>query len=190
MWRQVSRLRAARVAHHDLVAASVLVDENGEPWLVDFGNALTGADDHALDADVAELMASLSLCIEPAMVVGSALDVLGPDVVAAALPSLAPLPLSAATRAGERARPGRLSALRREVRRRLDLPDPRRPQFGPAGPAARVAVGAGAALILVGVPLLGGATAVVGSVEVGAGGGSAAPSPWGSWRGSRWRPPP
>ncbi|TQN42834.1 undecaprenyl-diphosphatase [Blastococcus colisei] len=167
VWRQVARLRAARVAHHDLVASSVLVDGNGEPWVVDFGNALTGAEDQALDADVAELMASLALRIDPALVVGTALDALGPEVVAAALPSLAPLPLSAATRAGERARPGRLSALRREVRRRLDLPDPRRPQFAPAGPAARAAVGAGAALILVGVPLLGGATAVVQSVELG-----------------------
>jgi len=167
VWQQVARLRAARIAHHDLEASSVLVDETGAPWIVDFGNALTGAKDQALDGDVAELMASLALRLDPGLVVDSALRTLGPDVVAAALPGLAPLPLSAATRAGERARPGRLSALRREVRRRLDLPDPRRPRFGPAGVAARTAVGAGVVCILVGVPVIGGATAVMESVEVG-----------------------
>ncbi len=167
VWQQVARLRAARVAHHDLVASSVLVDGGGEPWLVDFGNALTGADDRALDGDVAELMASLSLRIDPALVVDSALGTLGPDVVSAALPGLRPLTLSAATREGERGQPGRLSGLRRELRRQLNLPDPTRPQFGPASVAARAAVGAGVALILAGVPFLGGATDVIESVEVG-----------------------
>jgi undecaprenyl-diphosphatase len=112
-------------------------------------------------------MASLSLRVDPDTVVGSAVDSLGTTSVAAALPGLAPLSLAAATRDGMRARPGLLSALRRAVRRRLDLPDPRRPEFGPPGIVARVAVGAGAALILIGVPLLAGATAVVESVEIG-----------------------
>lgn len=167
VWHQVARLRAARVAHHDLVASSVMIDEDDRPWVVDFGNALTGADDQALAGDVAELMASLSLRIEYEAVVDSALDVLGPETLAGALPGLAPLSLSAVTRHGMRARPDLLSALRREVRRRLGLPDPNRPEFGPPGIVARVAVGAGAALVLVGVPLLAGATDVLGSVEVG-----------------------
>jgi undecaprenyl-diphosphatase len=167
VWRQVSRLQAARVAHHDLVASSVMVDGDGRPWVVDFGNALTGADDQALAGDVAELMASLSLRIEPGTVVDSALATLEAGPVAEALPGLAPLSLAAVTREGMRARPGLLSALRREVRRRLQLPDPRRPEFGPPGVLARVAVGAGAALALIGVPLLAGASDVLQSVEVG-----------------------
>src|SRR4051794_30212749 len=167
VWEEVARLRAARVAHHDLVTASVLVDGDGRPWVVDFGNALTGADDQSLAGDLAELMASLSLRLEPEVVVGSAIEALGSDAVATALPGLAPLSLAAATRDGLRARPGLLSALRREVRRRLGLPDPRRPEFAPPGLVARLAVGAGAALVLIGVPLLAGAGAVLGSVEVG-----------------------
>ena len=167
VWEQVALLLTARVAHHDLVASSVLVDGEGRPWIVDFGNALTGADDDSLAGDVAELMASLALRIEPAAVVDSALATLGPDRLAAALPGLAPLSLTSATRAGVRAQPGRLAALRREVRRRLDLPDPRRPEFGPPGVVARAAVAGGIALVLVGVPLLAGAAAVLESVEVG-----------------------
>lgn len=167
VWRQVARLRVARVAHHDLVASSVLVDALGDPWIVDFGNAQTGADDLSLDGDVAELMASLALHVEPGPVVDSAIAGLGADAVVAALPGLAPLTLSSVTRNGMRARPGRLRALRREIRRRLQLPDPSRPEFGPPGLLARLAVGAGAALVLIGVPLLAGATAVLDSVEVG-----------------------
>ncbi len=167
VWRQVARLRAARIAHHDLVASSVLVDGLGDPWIVDFGNAQTGADDQSLDGDVAELMASLALHLEPAPVVDSAIAGLGTDAVAAALPGLAPLTLSSVTRNGIRARPGRLEALRQEIRRRLELPDPSRPEFGPPGPVARLAVAAGIAVVLVGVPLLAGATDVAESIEVG-----------------------
>jgi glycosyltransferase 2 family protein len=167
VWDEVRLLHAARVAHHDLVAASVLVDDTGRPWIVDFGNAETGADDDALAGDVAELMASLALRLGPGPVVDSALDVLGPDVVAAALPGLAPLSLTAATRTQVRAAPDGLHPLRVEVRRRLDLPDPRRPEFGPPGPLAQALVAAGCALALVGVPLMAGATALVESVEDG-----------------------
>jgi uncharacterized membrane protein YbhN (UPF0104 family) len=167
VWQQVALLHGARIAHHDLVASSVLVDGDGRPWIVDFGNALTGADDEDLAGDIAELMASLAMRTDVAVVVDSALSVHGGDVLAAALPGLSPLTLSAVTRAEERATPGRLSALRREVRRRLALPDPSRPEFPPAGLLAHVLVGLGAATILGGVPLLAGASAVLGSVEVG-----------------------
>ncbi|RBY82894.1 hypothetical protein DQ238_02485 [Geodermatophilus sp. TF02-6] len=167
VWDQVALLRAARVAHHDLVAASVLVDGVGRPWVVDFGNAETGADDDALAGDVAELMASLALRTDPAVVAGSAVGALGADAVAAALPALVPLALSSATRAEVRANRSRLDLLRRAVRDRLGLPDPDRPEYGPPGVPARLAVAAGAGLVLVGVPLLAGATAFLGSVERG-----------------------
>jgi glycosyltransferase 2 family protein len=167
VWHQVGLLREARVAHHDLVAASVLVDADGRVWVVDFGNALTGADDDALAGDVAELMASLALRTDPELVVATAVEVLGPDAVASALPGLAPLSLSSATRAELRVDRSRLDALRTAVRRRLDLPDPDRPEFGPPGAAARLAVAAGCVLVLVGVPLLAGAPALLDAVEDG-----------------------
>ena len=167
VWQQVALLRAARIAHHDLVASSVLVDDEGRPWVVDFGNAVTGAADADLAGDVAELLASLAMRTDAALVVDVALSVLGADAIASALPGLAPLSRSAMTRAEERADPGRLSALRREVRRRLELPDPRRPEFPPSGAIAHLLVGLGAASVLVGLPLIAGANAVLQSVEVG-----------------------
>ena len=165
IWRQVGLLRSARIGHSDLVASSVLVDETGRPWIVDFGNAETGADDERLAGDVAELMASLALRLDPAAVAASAVGGLGRDAVADALPGLEPLSLSLATRTGVRAMRPRLGLLRRQVRRLLDLPDPERPEIASPGPAARVLVGVGAAVSLVGVPLLAGAPAVLESVE-------------------------
>lgn len=155
LWHQVRLLRDARVAHHDLVTSSVMVDDVGRPWVVDFANAQTGADDDALAGDVAELMTSLALRVDPSVVVDSAVSCLGAQPVADALPALAPLSLSAATRAALRARPDRLTVLRAEVRDRLGLPDLDRPEFPPAGWLARAAVATGSVIALVGLPLLG-----------------------------------
>ncbi|MGY1616178.1 phosphatase PAP2 family protein [Geodermatophilus sp. SYSU D00691] len=167
VWQQVALLREAGIAHHDLVASSVLVDEQGRPWIVDFGNARTSADEQEQAGDHAELMASLALRLPPATVVDSAVDVLGPRAVGHALPGLAPLSLTAATRAGLAGHDDRLGELRQEVRARVGMPDPDRPAFPPPGLPARLAAAAGTLAVLVGVPVLGDATAVVESVEVG-----------------------
>ncbi|MGY1739616.1 MULTISPECIES: phosphatase PAP2 family protein [unclassified Blastococcus] len=151
VWRQVDLLHAARVAHRDLVASSVLVDADGRPWVVDFGNARTGASDDVLADDVAELMASLALCFDPGPVVATAVEVLGTAPVAAALPSLAPLSLAAETRHRLHAEPERLPALRAAVRARLDLPDPERPVWPEPGRAAVAVAAAGTAVVLGGL---------------------------------------
>jgi membrane-associated phospholipid phosphatase/uncharacterized membrane protein YbhN (UPF0104 family) len=165
VWRQVGLLHDARVAHHDLVAASLLLDAAGDVWVVDFGNAETGAGDDALAGDVADLSAALALLVGPAATVAPAADVLGSAAVGAALPRLAPLALAGATRRALREREDLLPALRREIRSRAGIPDPgRRTDRGPGLPA-RIAVAAGSVAVLAGVPLLGGATSVLDAVE-------------------------
>ncbi|MCZ2857498.1 phosphatase PAP2 family protein [Blastococcus sp. VKM Ac-2987] len=165
VWEQVALLRAARIAHRDLVASNVLVDRAGNPWIVDFGNAETGAGDDTLDRDVAELMASLALRTDPGLVVGSAVAGLGGDVLTRALPGMEPLALSAVTRAGLRTEPTRLDGLRRETHRRLGLPDPERPRLQPAGVLVWLAVVAGAATVFVGLEAIGGTAGVLAEVE-------------------------
>jgi undecaprenyl-diphosphatase len=167
VWHQVALLQRARIAHHDLVASSVLVDPAGEPWIVDFGNAQTGAEDEPLAGDVAELVASLTLVADPAVVVAAAVRHLGRETVAAALPGLTPLSLSAATRAGLHGTPSRLPGLRAEVRRQLALPDPDRPGLLRPGPLARAAAVASAAVVFVGLTVIAGAAGVFESVEQG-----------------------
>ncbi|GAB3326344.1 hypothetical protein GCM10027451_51620 [Geodermatophilus aquaeductus] len=169
VWTQVARMHGACVAHRDLVASSVLVDRTGRPWLVDFGNARTGATDDETAVDVAELLSSLAAAPElagsdPAVLVTTATDVLGDEAVAAALPSLTPLALSSETRRRSRAEPSRLDAVRAAVHARLGLPDPERPVFPPAGPVARVLVAVGCAVALAGPAVAAGVGATLDSV--------------------------
>ena len=166
VWEQVELLREAHVAHRDLVAANVLVDATGDVWIVDFGNAETGADDDTAARDVAELMASLALRIDPRLIVDSAVGGLGKDVVTRALPGLEPLALSAATRAGLRANPSRLAELRRGTHRRLGLPDPERLRLPAAGIPAWLAVLAGAVTVSAGLVSIGGVTGVLAEVKL------------------------
>ena len=164
VWEQVALLHAARVAHHDLVASSVLIDPDGRPWLVDFGNARTGASGDALADDVAELLASLAVHLDPPAVVDAAVTVLDAAPVADALPALAPLTLSAETRDRLRGRPERLAGLADAVRARLGLPDPARPAWPRAAWVAVSAVTAGSAVVL-GLLLVKSGTAVMETIE-------------------------
>jgi glycosyltransferase 2 family protein len=98
VWDQVSRLRQARIAHRSLHGGNILVGENGCPRLADFSFAELAATSRQMAIDVAELLASLAGQIGPDRAVGSALPAIGRDGVAAAVPLLQPLALSARTR--------------------------------------------------------------------------------------------
>lgn len=166
VWEQVALLHAARIAHRDLVVSNVLVDAAGQPWIVDFGNAETGAGDDALAGDAAELMASLALRADPKLVVASAVDQLGVDAALAVLPRLAPLALSSVTRLQLRARRSLLAELRDELYRRLGVPDPEAPAIGRIGAGARAAIAAAAALLLLSLVRVTGAVSVLEAVEL------------------------
>jgi tRNA A-37 threonylcarbamoyl transferase component Bud32 len=60
-WQQVARLHRAGIAHADLTRASVVVDQAGLPWLVDFDRAEAAAGEVERLRDVAELLVSLAL---------------------------------------------------------------------------------------------------------------------------------
>ena len=82
------------------------------------------------------------------------------------MPGMAPLTLTAATGRVS----GRNVACSANCAARCaagGLPDPRRPRSAPPGVWARLAVGAGAALVLIGMPLLADANDVLRTVEVG-----------------------
>lgn len=112
IWEELARLHSIRVAHRDLRLANVLLDDDGHPWIIDFGFAELSASDHRMTQDVAELLASTSLVVGPERAVESAVAVLGPSAVAGAIPLLQPLALSAATRRALRERDSALDDLR------------------------------------------------------------------------------
>jgi uncharacterized protein (TIRG00374 family) len=98
LWLQVSRLHQARIAHRSLHVGNIMVGKDGCPRLVDFSFAELAATGRQTAIDTAELLTSLAGRIGPDRAVGSALPAIGRDGVAAAVPLLQPLALSASTR--------------------------------------------------------------------------------------------
>jgi len=115
IWAEVARLHAAGIAHRDLRRANVLVDPDRQPWLLDFGFAEAAASRRRLAGDVAELLTSLACVVGARRAVRSAIEALGVEAVAQALPLLQPAALAAATRADLKGRPGLLAELRERV---------------------------------------------------------------------------
>ena len=98
VWEQVDALHRARIAHRSLRVANIVVDGTARPWIVDFSFAELGATPRQIALDVAELLASLAVIAGADRAVVGAAAVIGPDGVAAAVPLLQPLALSAGTR--------------------------------------------------------------------------------------------
>ncbi|MGA9347950.1 MAG: phosphatase PAP2 family protein [Anaerolineae bacterium] len=87
IWNQVALLRKARIAHRDLRRANILVDEQGQPWIIDFGFAEAAASDRRLALDIAEMLASLACLVGAKRAVVTALDTLGQEAIMRALRS-------------------------------------------------------------------------------------------------------
>ncbi len=115
IWQQLATLRTHRIAHRDLRRANLLVDDAGRAWIVDFGFSEVAVADAILDADIAELLASLAPVVGVERVVSAAVGALGTDVVGGALPRLQSTALSSATRHELRAHKGLLDELQHEV---------------------------------------------------------------------------
>jgi glycosyltransferase 2 family protein len=114
-WRQVLRLRDARIAHRDLRSSNLLLDDAGDVWVVDFGFAEAAATARRLNLDASELLASLALLVGAPRAVASAARVVGAEVLGQTLPFLQPLALMPATRQKMRSHPQLLGELRRAV---------------------------------------------------------------------------
>jgi uncharacterized membrane protein YbhN (UPF0104 family)/membrane-associated phospholipid phosphatase len=96
IWDQVTGLRAAGIAHRDLGLASIMIDEQGRVWLVDFDRAEAAATDQLLDRDLASLLAALDGVADPTLVRATAEQALGQDTMARALPQAAATPAAPA----------------------------------------------------------------------------------------------
>ena len=114
-WEQIALLRSHRIAHRDLRRANVFIASDGKPWMIDFGFSELAASDTLLSADVAQMLASFAVVAEPERVVRCAVEVIGKDAVASALPRLQLPALSGATQTALKKQKGRLKALQDEV---------------------------------------------------------------------------
>ena len=60
MLAQVDALHSAGMAHGDISGSSVLIDDAGQPWIVDFSRADGAAPDESQGRDIAALQATLA----------------------------------------------------------------------------------------------------------------------------------
>ena len=88
IWEQIGDLRAHRIAHRDLRRANVFVGADQVPWVIDFGFSEVAVPETILDADVAQMLASLSVVVGAERAVAAAVDVIGPEAVGSSLPRL------------------------------------------------------------------------------------------------------
>ena len=98
LWAEVDRLHRAGIAHRSLRAANVIADRDALPWLTDFSFSELAATQRQKDLDLAELLASLAILVGAERAVSSAAAGTGAERLAAAVPLLQPLALSAGTR--------------------------------------------------------------------------------------------
>ena len=115
IWEQIGDLRAHRIAHRDLRRANVFVGADQVPWVIDFGFSEVAVPETILDADVAQMLASLSVVVGAERAVAAAVDVIGPEAVGSSLPRLQSKALSGATQESLKANKGLLKELQEEV---------------------------------------------------------------------------
>jgi undecaprenyl-diphosphatase len=116
VWRIVAGLQRNHTVHGRLNADALFVDDEDTVVLVAFDAASLGVVGSALSTDVAEVLAATSAIMGPEGAVREAIAVVGPEMVARALPRLQPLALTPPTRAAVKAA-GCLDELRSEVQR-------------------------------------------------------------------------
>jgi uncharacterized membrane protein YbhN (UPF0104 family) len=97
VWKQVSRLRAAGIAHGRLNAGNVIMSDDG-PILVEASNASSSASAEVQSRDVAELLASTAGIVGEDRAVAAAIAGTDKGAVAAALPFLQSAALSPESR--------------------------------------------------------------------------------------------
>jgi membrane-associated phospholipid phosphatase len=97
-WREVAALHQAGIAHGDLGRHSVVVDDDGRPWLVDFDHATAAAPERLRQADLVELLVSLAASFGPDRALAGAAEAFGRDPLAAALAATRPAALTQTTR--------------------------------------------------------------------------------------------
>ncbi len=154
LWDQVGLLRAHRIAHRDLRLANVFLDDDDTPWIIDFGFSEVAADDTLLHADVAQLLASLSVSVGAERATTSAISALGADAVAEAAPRLQLVALSGATQSALKEQNGLLEELRDEVTRQCGIDPPTLDPLTRFRPSTGALLAATAAVLYVGLPAL------------------------------------
>jgi uncharacterized membrane protein YbhN (UPF0104 family)/tRNA A-37 threonylcarbamoyl transferase component Bud32 len=115
IWQLQHQMQLHQVAHRRFALNSLLVDRDGQVWLLDLRNGEIAVSTLQTRLDTAELMATLALCYGPERTVRVGAQVLGADAIGAALPMLQPVVLTRTTRTAVRKSKGLLQRIREQI---------------------------------------------------------------------------
>jgi uncharacterized membrane protein YbhN (UPF0104 family) len=122
VWHQVRLMHDAGIAHRQLAAEMLAVDDDGHAWILGHYSADVAASSVAMSADVAQLLVLTSSIVGPRQAVAAAVRRLGRDAVGEALPLVQPLALPPSTRSRLQRSSELLERLRDQVRERAEPP--------------------------------------------------------------------
>lgn len=127
-WSMLATLHRGRIAHRDVRAANVVVDDEGRVWIVDFAFSEVAASEELRRRDLVELLASTAALVGPERAVDAAVSTLGEETWREALPLIQPLAATSATRVAL-GRNG-FAELRAQVADRVQAAKPDLPRLG------------------------------------------------------------
>ncbi|MBS2963670.1 flippase-like domain-containing protein [Actinocrinis puniceicyclus] len=115
IWQLQQQMQLHQVAHRRFALDSLLVDRDGQVWLMDLRNGEIAASALQTRLDTAELMATLALRFGPERTVRAGAQVLGVEAMGAALPMLQPVVLTRTTRTAVRKSKDLLQRIREQI---------------------------------------------------------------------------
>src|SRR4029453_12703264 len=114
-WQQLASARDHHLIVRGLTADQILVDEQRRAWFLDVASGEIAASRLQLRHDAALLLTTLALVTSPQRAAAAAIDTLGPQAAASAVPLLQPIAMSRSTRSALRSHRTLLSELREAV---------------------------------------------------------------------------
>ncbi len=123
VFRGVRSVHSTRTAHHALTLENLLLDDDGEVWLVDYDDAELAAGKREMSRDIAEVLVAMGLIAGPERSVALGVEELGADQVAGALPLVQPLALSRSLGKSIKDQRDLLDLLRHEMHERTGADD-------------------------------------------------------------------
>jgi glycosyltransferase 2 family protein len=123
VWQQFTILASRRIVPRSLTADRLLLDDAGTLWLIDVRSGDVAASDLQIRLDAAQLLVTTALLVGTERALDAAVDAIGPEQVARALPLLQPIALSGQTRAELRQHRGLLTELRDAALKQLPQAD-------------------------------------------------------------------
>jgi len=115
IWQLQQQMQQHQMTHRRFALDSLLVDRDGQVWLLDLRNGEIAASALQTRLDIAELMTTLALRFGPERTVRVGTQVLGVDAIGAALPMLQPVVLTRTTRSAVRKNKDLLQRVREQI---------------------------------------------------------------------------